>query len=72
MPDKIDWISLGIISTGIKKGIIDETIYASKISYVNVIPSGDIISGVVKDLKSGMGMLFWATKPMVMSEFRNY
>lgn len=36
--------------------IIDETIYASKISYVNVIPSGDIISGVVKDLKSGMGL----------------
>ena len=33
--------------------IIDETIYASKISYVDVIPSSDIISGVVKDLKSG-------------------
>ena len=34
--------------------VIDETIYDSKISCLNTIPAGDIINGVVKDLKSGM------------------
>ena len=36
--------------------IIDETYYVSKISYIENVPTGDIIIGVVKDLKSGMDL----------------
>jgi len=36
--------------------IIDETYYVSKISYIENLPTCDIIIGVVKDLKSGMDL----------------